>query len=105
MKPTRHGDITTTKKDIFFYSFKGDEAVSTLDQVTLPPAMGMQSFAHMGKGLFHNLGEWLKREGHDWETLEEEKLCRLAIDWFNILEGPTSAERRRFDRLAQENKK
>jgi hypothetical protein len=88
----RHG-IKTTTKEVFFFSFKGDSTVSSLDQITLPPAMGLSD------QMFHRFGEWLKREGHAWEYLSEERLCQLSIEFFNLAlmqhEKP-----RRFDRMA-----
>jgi hypothetical protein len=90
--------IKTTKKEVFFYSYKGDSPEPTLDQVTLPPAMGITSFPVDGHGLFHQFGEWLKREGHEWESLSDEVICRLSIDYFNVLEHEPS-KRRRFARL------
>lgn len=89
--------VKTEKKDIFFLSFKGDSMVSTLDQITLPPAMGV----NMGRSvnLYYSFGEWLKREGHGWEFVSEEKLCRLSIDYFNS-SLDTGEKLRRFDRMA-----
>ncbi len=88
----RHG-IVTTKRLISFFSFKGDSKESSLDQITLPPSMGMW------RDMNYAFGEWLKREGHDWESLPEETLCRLGIDWWNKW-GHDDCELRRFDRMA-----
>ena len=87
----RHG-IYTEKKVISFLSFKGAAKQSTLDQVTLPPETGL------GGNMFHKFGEWLKREGHDWQFLPEEKLCRLAVDFFNLSLTPKESPRR-FDSM------
>lgn len=86
-----HG-VVVLKRELFFMSFKGDNKASSLDQVTLPPRLGMTAMTY-------NLGEWLKREGHDWESLSEKRLCELCCDYWNrwLQEGEAP---RRFDRLA-----
>jgi len=89
-----HG-VKIQKRDITFWSFKGGD-VSSLDQVTVPPAMGLDA----GSGqLFHRFGEWLKREGRSWEFASEEKICRWAVEFFNLTLGPRESPRR-FDRMA-----
>lgn len=86
----RHG-LKTERKEIFFRSFKGTSKTSSLDQITLPPSVGLT-------GMWHNFGEWLKRGGNDWEDLSEKRLCELAVEYWNdnLYQGDLP---RRFDRM------
>lgn len=90
----RHGLRTEIKK-ITFFSFKGDAKVSTMDQITLPPSLGLDGSVG---GLFHRFGEWLKREGVDWQYASEEELCILGIAYWNASLTPNDLPRR-FDRM------
>ncbi len=96
----------TTKvyeRDIFFFSFKGDAKVSTLDQVSLPPPMGMMQGVG---GNWHAFGEWLKRMGYSVDVpTTDEQICKWSIEYFNITVGVLSWSKnensRRFDRMAK----
>jgi len=90
----------TQKRDIFFFTFKGAAPNSTLDQITLPPKMGL---APNRGHLAYQFGEWLKREGHDWTFVSDDELCRLSCDYFNKWRGPDDGPARRFDRIASES--
>lgn len=76
-----------------FRAFKGDALESTLDQAALPPMTGMRAGRN---GLRYDFGEWLKRAGHDWKSLPEERICQLATDFFNATLEPEE-QPRRFD--------
>ncbi len=88
-----HG-VKTEKKLVSFYSFKGGPE-SSLDQITLPPSEDMTQSGRF----YHTFGEWLRRNGHGWRFLSEEKLCRLSVDFFNA-DLRSWEKPRRFDRMA-----
>ena len=91
----RHG-IRTDKREIFFMSFKGRDKKSSLDQVTLPPVLGLNDHSR----LFHRFGEWLKREGYGWECASEQQICQWAIQYWNTSLAPGDKPRR-YHRLAK----
>jgi hypothetical protein len=94
----RHG-IKTTQRVISFLSFKGNNKKSSLDQVTLPPAMGLNG---LGGAMYHRFGEWLKRNGYGWEYAEDEKICKWATEFWNASLSSGDLPRR-FDRMALKN--
>lgn len=100
-------NTTIQKREVFFFSFKGQSKVSTLDHISLPPMMGMQQ----GRGgNWHSFGEWCARTGKGLgEPTTDEQICRWAVEYFNltrhVLNLSDSEPERRFDRMAMVKEK